>query len=149
MKGIPSGALTLGLAGLIPFFWGALLILGLDAGRLPLPAALQGDGRLVLLRYGGIILPFMSGVLWGFATKTTGARATMGYALSVLPALWWFFAPGTGPVSALTSLLSGFVALLLLDYAFWRWGLAPRWWMSLRLLLTAGVVLSLGVGILA
>jgi hypothetical protein len=149
MKGIPSGALTLGLAGLIPFFWGALLILGLDAGRLPLPAALQGDGRLVLLRYGGIILPFMSGVLWGFATKTTGARATMGYALSVLPALWWFFAPGTGPVSALTSLLSGFVALLLLDYAFWRWGLAPRWWMSLRLLLTAGVVLSLGIGILA
>lgn len=149
MKAIPSGALILGLAGLIPFFWGALLILGLDAGRLPLPAALQGDGRLVLLRYGGIILPFMSGVLWGFATKTTGARATMGYALSVLPALWWFFAPGTGPVSALTSLLSGFVALLLLDYAFWRWGLAPRWWMSLRLLLTAGVVLSLGIGILA
>lgn len=149
MKGIPSGALILGLAGLIPFFWGALLILGLDAGRLPLPAAVQGDGRLVLLRYGGIILPFMSGVLWGFATKTTGARATMGYALSVLPALWWFFAPGTGPVSALTSLLSGFVALLLLDYAFWRWGLAPRWWMSLRLLLTAGVVLSLGIGILA
>ena len=149
MKGIPSGALTLGLAGLIPFFWGALLILGLDAGSLPLPAALQGDGRLVLLRYGGIILPFMSGVLWGFATKTTCARATMGYALSVLPALWWFFAPGTGPVSALTSLLSGFVALLLLDYAFWRWGLAPRWWMSLRLLLTAGVVLSLGIGILA
>ncbi|MAM24075.1 MAG: DUF3429 domain-containing protein [Rhodobacteraceae bacterium] len=149
MKAIPSGALILGLAGLIPFFWGALLILGLDAGRLPLPAALQGDGRLVLLRYGGVILPFMSGVLWGFATKTTGARATMGYALSVLPALWWFFAPGTGPVSALTSLLSGFVALLLLDYAFWRWGLAPRWWMSLRLLLTAGVVLSLGIGILA
>ena len=149
MKGIPSGALILGLAGLIPFFWGALLILGLDTGSLPLPAALQGDGRLVLLRYGGIILPFMSGVLWGFATKTTGARATMGYALSVLPARWWFFAPGTGPVSALTSLLSGFVALLLLDYAFWRWGLAPRWWMSLRLLLTAGVVLSLGIGILA
>ena len=149
MKGIPSGALILGLAGLIPFFWGALLILGFDAGRLPLPAALQGDGRLVLLRYGGVILPFMSGVLWGFATKTTGARATMGYALSVLPALWWFFAPGTGPVSALTSLLSGFVALLLLDYAFWRWGLAPRWWMSLRLLLTAGVALSLGIGILA
>ena len=149
MKAIPSGALILGLAGLIPFFWGALLILGLDAGRLPLPAALQGDGRLVLLRYGGIILPFMSGVLWGFATKTTRARAAMGYALSVLPALWWFFAPGTGPVSALTSLLSGFVALLLLDYAFWRWGLAPRWWMSLRLLLTAGVVLSLGIGILA
>ena len=149
MKSVPTGALILGLAGLIPFAWGAAVILGLHASGLPLPAALQGDGRLILLRYGGIILPFMSGVLWGFATRAEGARATAGYALSVLPALWWFFAPGTGPVSALTSLLAGFVALLLLDYAFWRWGLAPRWWMSFRVLLTAGVALCLGIGIFA
>ena len=149
MKSVPTGAFILGIAGLVPFAWGAAIVLGLDASGLPLPAALQGDGRLILLRYGGIILPFMSGVLWGFATRAEGARATAGYALSVLPALWWFFAPGTGRVSALTSLLAGFVALLLLDYAFWRWGLAPRWWMSLRVLLTTGVALCLCIGIFA
>lgn len=145
---IPPAALLLGLAGLIPFVWGALLVLGYWApGPFRLPDALSGDGRLVMLRYGGIILPFMSGVLWGFATRAVGAQAAVCYALSVIPALWWFFMPGTGMISGLINLATGFAGLLLLDVMFQRWHLAPAWWLRLRLQLTVVVLICLGIGI--
>jgi hypothetical protein len=89
----------------------------------------------------------MSGVLWGFATKASGPAAAMGYTLSVIPALWAFFMTGGGPVSAGTNLIFGFLGLLILDFAFSRWGLTPDWWMRLRLLLTAIVVACLCVGV--
>lgn len=145
---IPPAALLLGLAGLIPFLWAALLVLGFfPLPDWPLPQTLLGDGRLIMIRYGGIILPFMAGVLWGFATNARGRQAIAAYALSVLPALWWFFMPGGGVTSALTNLTTGFLGLLLLDYAFYRWDLTPSWWMALRIQLTVIVVLCLCIGI--
>ncbi len=71
------------------------------------------------------------------------AVAAAGYALSVIPALWAFFMTGGGPVAAAMNLMAGFVGLLLLDWFFWRAGLTPEWWMRLRGILTAGVLLSL------
>ncbi|KIN65283.1 Membrane protein [Sulfitobacter noctilucae] len=145
---IPPAAFVLGLAGLTPFLWAALLVLGLfNVPDWPIPQVLLGDGKLIMIRYGGIILPFMAGVLWGFATNARGSQAIAAYALSVLPALWWFFMPGTGVTSALTNLTTGFIGLLLLDYAFARWDLAPSWWMALRVQLTAVVVLCLLIGV--
>lgn len=86
---IPAVALLLGLAGLIPFIWAALLVLDLFAvPDWPIPQVLLGEGRLIMIRYGGIILPFMSGVLFGFATNARGVQSVAAYALSVLPALW-------------------------------------------------------------
>ncbi|MDJ1008911.1 MAG: DUF3429 domain-containing protein [Paracoccaceae bacterium] len=144
MAAIPRAALLLGLAGLLPFLWGALTIYSEPAARATLETVgPRFTGPFVILQYGTIILAFMSGVLWGFATKAEGARAATGYALSVLPALWAFFFVGGGPVSAASYLIAGFLGLLLLDFAFVRWGLAPDWWMSLRLLLTAVVVACL------
>lgn len=146
---IPPAALLLGLAGLVPFVWAALLVLGIWApGPFTLPDVLSGDGRLIMIRYGGIILPFMSGVLWGFATRAAGAQAAVAYALSTIPALWWFFMPGTGVTSALINLATGFAGLLLLDFMFHRWGLTPGWWMTLRIQLTVMVLGCLGIGIL-
>ena len=150
MTGIPRAALGLGLAGLIPFLWGALTVLRPDL-------AAWGTGALgprfvgpyVQLFYGAVILSFMSGVLWGFATKATGPLAVTGYALSVIPALWAFFMAGGGPVSAGMSLIFGFAGLLALDWQFARWGLAPGWWMPLRLLLSAVVIACLAVGVFA
>ena len=69
--------------------------------------------------------------------------AATGYALSVLPALWAFFMVGGGPVSAAINLAAGFLALLALDYMFWKQGLAPQWWMQLRILLTVVVLACL------
>ncbi|MBE1285899.1 MAG: DUF3429 family protein [Rhodobacteraceae bacterium] len=149
MSRIPTAPLVLGLAGLIPFVWGALTYLS---------PALQAWGAgtfgprfvgpYIQLFYGSVILSFMSGVLWGFATKAEGSQAATGYALSVIPALWAFFMTGGGPVSAGTNLIFGFLGLLLLDGAFARWGLTPAWWMSLRALLTTVVVACLAVGVL-
>jgi Protein of unknown function (DUF3429) len=150
MNRIPAPALLLGLAGLLPFLWGALLVVGFTGGMDRwLPQTLSGDGRLIMIRYGGIILPFMSGVLWGFATKAEGRQAAVAYALSVLPALWWFFMPGTGYTSALINLASGFGGLLFLDYAFQRWALAPPWWMALRLQLSSVVLACIALGLWA
>lgn len=143
---VPRSALLLGLAGLIPFFWGALTVVSpamAQWGASTLGARFIGP--YVQLFYGAIILSFMSGVLWGFATKAEGAQATTCYALSVIPALWAFFMTGGGPTSASINLIAGFAGLLALDYMFWRWGLAPVWWMQLRVLLTALVIASLAV----
>jgi len=52
-----------------------------------------------------------------------------------------------GPTSAGLNLIIGFLALLLIDFSFDRWGLTPGWWMPLRLLLTTIVVLCLAVGV--
>ncbi|KIN78356.1 hypothetical protein Z950_3299 [Sulfitobacter mediterraneus KCTC 32188] len=45
MGRIPAPAFLLGLAGLLPFLWGALLILGFSGGlEAILPQSLSGDG---------------------------------------------------------------------------------------------------------
>lgn len=144
MTGIPRAPLILGLLGLIPFLWGAATVLSpaLQAWGIQTLGA-RFVGPFVGLSYGQVILAFMSGVLWGFATKTEGRQAAVCYTLSVIPALWAFFMVGSGPVSAAINLIVGFVALLILDASFRDWGLAPPWWMRLRVLLTAVVVLSL------
>ena len=148
MTQIPRSALILGLAGVIPFAWGALTRLSDAASQWGMDVlGPRFIGPYVQLSYGMVILSFMSGVLWGFATKAKDGQAGTGYALSVIPALWAFFMTGGGPVSAGTNLIFGFLGLLVLDFAFWKWRLAPAWWMQLRALLTGLVVLSLSIGV--
>lgn len=145
MAQIPRSALILGLAGLIPFLWGA-------ATQVSEPLAMWGVawlgprfvGPYIGLSYGMVILCFMSGVLWGFATKAE-EEAGRYYALSVIPALWAFFLVGDGPVSSAIYLGAGFVGLLVLDWQFQAQGLAPRWWMRLRVMLSAVVLACLAL----
>ncbi len=49
----------------------------------------------------------------------------------------------TANVSAAINLMAGFAGLLMLDWHFVRTGLAPPWWLRLRIGLTAAVLLSL------
>ena len=143
MNNIPRAALILGLVGLIPFIWGAMTVqvpaLG-QWGQMTLGGRFVGP--FVQLFYGAVILSFMSGALWGFATKATGRTATASYVLAVVPALWAFFMTGGGPTTAAVNLIVGYLGLLLLDWHFWRLGLAPAWWMHLRGPLTAIVIIS-------
>lgn len=141
IQSIPRTPLLLGLAGLIPFYWGAVTVIWPEIGSWGIQTV--GNrfvGPYVQLFYGAVILSFMSGVLWGFATKSDHPS---GYILSVIPALWAFFMTGGGPTTAALNLCVGFAALLLLDWHFWRLGQTPSWWMSLRALLTGLVILSL------
>ncbi|MBA98575.1 DUF3429 domain-containing protein [Sulfitobacter sp.] len=148
MTDVPRAPLWIGLASLIPFVWGALTSANQS---LALWAATTLGGRFVgpyiQLFYGAVILAFMSGILWGFATKVEGPRATTGYLLAAVPALWVFFMTGGGPVSAGFNLMFGFAGLLVLDFAFWRCGLAPDWWMKLRIPLTAIILICLGTAV--
>lgn len=146
---VPRAPMLLGLAGLLPFIWGVATIY-IPAAETATLATVgpRFIGPYVQLAYGTVILSFMSGVLWGFATRAQGNVAATGYALSVLPALWAFFMVGGGPVSAAMNLMTGFAGLLALDWLFWRQGLAPSWWMRLRIVMTAIVLVCLGVIVL-
>jgi hypothetical protein len=140
----PAVALALGLAGLIPFVWGALTVLNEPLAAWGMRAlGPRFVGPHVGLAFGTVILAFMSGVLWGLATRAGGAVAATGQALSVIPALWAFVMITGGPTAAGLNLMAGFAGLLLLDLHFVRAGLAPAWWMPMRLGLTAIVILSL------
>ena len=139
----------MGLAGLIPFLWSAATHLSpslAEAAGAYLPPMFIGS--YIGLTYGTVILSFMSGVLWGFAAQATGRAATIGYTLSVLPALWVFLMVTDASPASLISLAAGFAGVLLLDIFFAAQGLAPPWWLRLRLILTVVVVVCLAVLIL-
>ena len=144
---IPSAALALGLAGLIPFVWAAATqsiptLTTFAASHLP-PVFI---GTYVALNYGIIILSFMSGALWGFAAKASAGP--LPYILSVIPALWAFFLVTDGSDTSIIYLIAGFVGLLLIDSTFTTLTLAPPWWLRLRLILTVGVIACLTVSLL-
>lgn len=146
---IPPAPLLLGLAGLLPFLWGAATTLSPDLAQWSTEAlGPRLTGPYAQLQYGTIILSFMSGVIWGFATRATGGRAAMWYAASVLPALWAFFMVGGGVERSALALMAGFAGLLIFDWGAWRQALAPEWWMRLRLLLTVVVLPCLAVALI-
>ena len=138
---IPTGALILGLSGVLPFAWGAVTLLSEEAFNFGIENfGARFVGPLIQLSYGVIILCFMSGVLWGFATKMDEKNGSLGYILSVLPALWAFLSMGRGPISDTMSLIVGFLAVLLIDRHFYLLKLTPLWWMNLRTPLTFLVI---------
>ena len=77
---IPSAPLWLGLAGVLPFVWGALSAWN---GELARPVAdwlgTGFVGRGLQLTYGAVILSFMSGVLWGFACKAVKTQSCLAF----------------------------------------------------------------------
>lgn len=144
----PRAAMALGAAGLAPFAAGAI---GALVARPPADAVLL-DG---LLLYGAVILSFMGGCRWGFrAAGLTGedggeAGDWRAYGVSVLPALWGFFAllsvDWIGAPAVAAALAAGFVALYVADRFSAGVGAAPPWWPRLRLPLTLGATASLAI----
>ena len=148
MKKIPNSALILGLAGLIPFFWGTATSLGfgLEISKLNW---LNEDyrGSSINFTYGTVILAFMSGVLWGFAANVGDKRRPIGLILSVLPALWAFFTFNGILSNPFMSLIIGFLGVFIIDVRFFYWHMTPKWWLSLRSILTLSVIICLSVNL--
>lgn len=149
MTRVPVPAIVLGLAGLIPFLYGAAMVFAAE-GTLPtfgfFPSSRLG-GVHILERFGAAILGFMGGCLWGFASKP--GRPTLALlSASAVPALLAFMAIRENPALSCIWLAFGFVVLQAIDVAFQRAGVAPEYWLSLRLPLTAGVIACLLVGAL-
>lgn len=133
----PRIAMILTAAGAVPFLVGAAMVLGFW----------PGEGRALIVAYGVVILSFMSGVLWGFASRSGNPH--WAYVLSVLPALYAFFFtlrhPWAMDGQALAHLIAGFLGVLVLDAVYQAKGLAPRWWLVLRIPATAVVLACLWV----
>lgn len=142
---IPTPALFLGLAGLIPFLVG-----GFGAWLAePAAAALALNA---MLGYGAVILSFLGGVHWGRALAPDIAMrpSWMQLIWSVTPALIGWGAMFTGQIySVLVIYLIAFTLAFIVDAKAVRGGLLPAWYGTLRKILTTGVILSLAVALYA
>lgn len=140
---IPFSALVLGWAGVLPFAAGALaMLIGAPPGR---------NALLPLLIYGAVILSFLGGVRWGMAMRLSGAERGQALAQSIVPALiGWIAACLYGfPMSALILLALAHGGLGAADIARAGRGLMPIWYGRLRLQLSASVVTSLMIALIA
>lgn len=135
---IPASALALGLAGLIPFLVGALAL------WVPLLFLTPALGLKLIVSYGAIILSFLGGIRWGTAIGPyDGGRMSFEFSASVLGSLAGLAAVFLPPVPALTLLVAGFLMQALWDVTSVESGRLPGWFGKLRMLLTAGAVISL------
>jgi hypothetical protein len=139
---IPTAALGLGVAGLVPFLAGAV------SSWFGLPFAVQ-TGWMIGIYYGAVILSFLGGVRWGLAIGPYQARRQDGeFVLGVGGSLAGFAAVFLQPIAALTLLLAGFLMQALWDVTSVESGRLPSWYGKLRMMLTAGAVVCL-VAVLA
>ena len=135
---IPPSALALGLGGLVPFVAGALAL------WVPLPLLSPGLGLKLIISYGAIILSFLGGIRWGTAIGPyDGGRMSFEFSASVLGSLAGLAAVFLPPVPALTLLVAGFLLQSLWDVNSVESGRLPGWFGKLRMVLTAGAVISL------
>ena len=150
MNRIPLPALLIGIAGLLPFVYAVALVFA-TAGTLPTFELFPSDrsgGLLVLERFGAAILGFMGGCLWGFAAAPGRTPTALLLAASAIPPILAAIAIRPSPAFSCLWLAFGFVAVQVIDLLFTRVGVAPPWWPSLRLPLTAGVIACLLIGAL-
>ena len=150
MSRVPFPAGFFGVAGLVPFVYGTLLLFA-DEGALPTFGIVASDrdgGVHLLANLGAILLGFMGGCLWGFASAPGRRPTLLLLAASIVPAAIAFLAIRPDPALSCLWLAFGFVALQAIDVVMQRVGVAPDYWLHLRLPLTAGVVACLLVGAL-
>lgn len=137
----PRTALWLGILGLVPF--AALTMMAWIADESAASAAMFG-----VVAYGAVILSFLGGAHWGFASnavKNQLAAASRLLVLSVVPSLvgWGalFF-----PIPWSAALLAvAFIVILPLDRWALRNAFAPIWWMRLRFPLSMMVAILLSL----
>lgn len=134
----PALARSLGLAGLAPQIAVILTLLQHDPATRFAALALG-------FAYAALILSFLGGLWWGLAARTEQPPAWLWVA-AVIPSLvalgsalpWAQGQPWPGP--SLILLGAALIAALGVDVLLQRAGIAPPWWLSLR------VPLSLGLG---
>lgn len=138
-------AWMVGVAGLLPFFGHALF-----AWAAPV---VEAAGLLrSQAHYAAAVLAFLGALHWGVAlasplpfTTRDGARLVWG----VIPALFAWVITMYAPAVSIPAL---FVALLVVwgaDLLLYAGSAAPRWFVVLRTVLTAGAVLCVGATWLA
>ena len=148
--GLPPAAVCLGYAGLAVFAYGAVLVVS-QATTWPtlglFPPGPEG-GLLILERFGGAVLACMGGCLWGFASAPGRTPTFVRLAAAAVPAIIAFLSIRPDPALSCLWLAFGFVVLQAIDIRFQQSGIAPSYWLGLRLPLTAGAITCLLAGAL-
>ena len=130
----PAAPLALGFSGLIPFFYPPVAML--SAGVF--------DPTLTFahLTYGATILSFIGGLRWGYclspSSKTPPSWLYLGYSVAPQLAGWASLLMPTS-LGVLT-VITGLVACAAADVTMPGY---PSWFVSMRVILTTGAVISL------
>ena len=143
----PTLARLLGLAGLLPQV-AAVLVLFEHNSELRFSALALGYA------YAALILSFLGGIWWGLAARAENPPGWL-WVTAVVPSLvalgsavpWAVGDPWPGP--SLIVLGVALVAALAVDWQLQRSGIAPAWWLALRVPLSAGLgTLTVVMGLL-
>ena len=140
-RSIPFPAFFLGGLGVLPFLGCAAVIL---LGQSDLIEKASG----ALVAYGAVILSFLGGIQWGFATGYSHS-ANQNWALlrrlltSVLPALVAWVGLLAPQETSFLFLSGAFLLVLIADIRAARSNEAPAWYPLLRWPLTLIVIVSL------
>lgn len=136
----------LGLAGLLPQIAAAAIVFSGDS-------ALRFSALSLAYAYAALILSFLGGLWWGLGAAAAKPPEWLWVA-AIAPSLialasaipWATGEPWPGP--SMLVLGAALIAALGVDHALVKRGLAPRWWMALRVPLSLGLgLLTLAIGI--
>ena len=129
---VPRPALLLGASGLLPSL-AMLVAMGLLPGH-------RAAAATVGIAYGALIASFVGGAWWGLAAARAEAAAQPRIlVLSVVPCLLAWPALLVAPAAGLLLLAAVFATLPAMDRDLRARGVAPDWWLSLRLPLSFGM----------
>lgn len=135
---VPPIPRALGALGLLPQGAAALLA-ALD------PPLLRAAGVMLASGYAALILSFLGGMWWGLAAAAP-ASPRWTWLAAVAPSLWALACLVAGlaiglPNVALVPLALAVLLTPLVDRRLAALGLAPHWWMRLRVPLSVGLAL--------
>ena len=139
---MPTPAIWLGAAGLLPFLATALL-------SWLLPPETRGIALFALAAYGMVILSFLGAVHWGLALAAPRGlppNPAPRLGLGVLPALIAWSALLLPPVPGLSLLAGAILVTAAVETLAARRGLVPLGYLRLRWVLSLGAALCLLAG---
>ena len=124
MKPVPALPALFGAILVIPFIYSGLALSGLITP----PRAFWASPYTVLNSYGAIYLGMLGGAYWGFAAK----RASILDVLIALVPPIVAFGASVSPAPVLPYAI-GIAGMLIFDMIYISRGMAPKWWLSLRI----------------
>ena len=133
MWGNRKWALALGYAGVIPV--AGLLVLAWSS------AAWQHQAVNSATIYAALILSFLGGIHWGFATS--GFASSKHFLISVVPSLWAWSVFAATDFFTILGIIFGLITFLVYEQRCDLLERYPEWYLPLRKHLTFGLSISL------